>query len=108
MWYENFLLGTSYSGYIAGTGDGVVTVNGVAAIREIILFNALDLSVIHRSQSFNNGHYLLNGLDPSKKYLVMARDYNKEYEPAVFDYVTPATDLTVQQQQELWASWQTI
>lgn len=107
MWYDNFLLGTSWLGYIAGTADGIVTVNGVAAQRDIIVLNAQDLSVVQRSQSLSNGHYLLNGLDPNQKYMVMARDYNKEYEPAVFDYVTPATDLTIAQQQELWQSWQT-
>lgn len=108
MFYDNLLLGTSWPGYIAGTAEGIVTVNGKPATRDIIVLNAQDLSVVQRSQSLQNGHYLLNGLDPTQKYLVMARDYNREYEPAVFDYVTPATDLTVQQQQELWASWQTI
>ena len=107
MLFDNLLFGTSWQGYIAGTADGIVTVNSVAAIREVVLFNAIDLSVVQRSQSFSNGRYLLNNLDPSQQYMVMARDYNKEYEPAVFDYVTPATDLTIAQQQELWQSWQT-
>lgn len=107
MWYDNLLLGTSWLGYIAGTGDGILTVNGAAAKRSIIVLNAQDLSVVQRSQSFDNGHYLLNGLDPNQKYMVIARDYNREYEPAVWDYVTPATDLTIAQQQELWQSWQT-
>lgn len=107
MLYDNLLLGTSWIGYIAGTADGIVTVNAVAAQRDVVVLNAQDLSVVQKSQSFANGRYLLNNLDPSKQYLVMARDYNKEYEPAVFDYVTPATDLTIQQQQELWQSWQT-
>ena len=107
MLYDNLLLGTSWLGYIAGTADGIVTVNGAVAKRDIIVLNTQDLSVVQRSQSFDNGHYLLNNLDPSKQYLVMARDYNKEYEPAVWDYVTPATDLTIAQQQELWQSWQT-
>ena len=107
MWYDNLLLGTSYAGYIAGTADGIVTVNSVAAQREVVVLDAVDLSVVQRSQSFSNGHYLLNGLDPNQKYMVIARDYNREYEPAVFDYVTPATDLTIAQQQELWQSWQT-
>lgn len=106
MWFDNLLLGTNWLGYIAGTADGIVTVNGVAAQRDIIVLNTQDLSVVQRSQSFNNGHYLLNGLDPAKKYMVMARDCNREYEPAVFDYVTPATDLTVQQQHELWQQMQ--
>lgn len=107
MFFDNLLLGTNWQGYIAGTADGIVTVNGVAAQRDIIVLNAQDLSVVHRSQSLKNGHYLLNNLDPAKQYLFMARDYNREYEPAVWDYVTPATDLTIQQQQELWESWQT-
>ena len=106
MLYDNLLLGTSWLGYIAGTADGIVTVNNVAAQRDIVVLNAVDLSVVQRSQSFDNGHYLLNGLDPNQKYMVMARDHNKEYRAAVFDYVTPATDLTLQQQQELWQSWQ--
>ena len=107
MLFDNFLISTNWLGYIAGTADGIVTVNGNPATRDIVLLNAQDLSVVQRSQSLSNGHYLLNNLDPSKQYMVMARDYNKEYEPAVWDYVTPATDLTVAQQQELWQSWQT-
>ena len=107
MLFDNLLLGTSWLGYIAGAADGVITVNGVAAKRDIVVLDAVDLSVVQSSQSFSNGRYLLSGLDPSKQYIVMARDYNKEYEPAVRDYVTPATDLTFEQQQELWQSWQT-
>ena len=107
MLFDNLLLGTNWLGYIAGTADGIVTVNGNPATRDIVLLNAQDLSVVQRSQSLSNGHYLLNGLDPNQKYMVMARDYNREYEPAVFDYVTPATDLTIAEQQELWQSWQT-
>ena len=107
MLFDNLLLGTNWLGYVAGTADGIVTINGVVAKRDIVVLDAVDLSVVQRSQSFSNGHYLLNNLDPSKQYLIMARDYNKEYEPAVWDYVTPATDLTLQQQQELWQSWQT-
>ena len=106
MIFGNLLHGTNHKGYIAGTGDGIATVAGVSSQRDIVLFDAQDLSIVQRSQSLKNGHYLLNNLNPSKQYLIMARDYNSEYEPAVFDYVTPATDLTVKQQQELWESLQ--
>ena len=106
MLFDNFLLGTNWQGYIAGTADGIVTVNAVAAQRDVVVLNTQDLSVVQKSQSFANGHYLLNGLDPNQKYMVMARDCNREYEPAVWDYVTPATDLTFEQQQELWQLWQ--
>ena len=107
MIFNSLLYGTTYQGYIAGTSDGILTVNGKPALREILVLDASTLNTIKKSQSLANGHYLLNNLDVSKKYLVIARDYNREYEPAVFDYVTPATDLTIAQQQALWESWQT-
>lgn len=107
MLINKLLFGTNYKGYIAGMADGILTVNGQAAKREIVVLDAVNFGIISRSQSFDNGHYLFRNLDTNKKYLVMARDYNREYEPAVWDYVTPASDLTVQQQQELWESWQT-
>lgn len=100
-----------FAGYIAGAADGIVTVNGQPASRPIYLYEVSNgisiMTLIARQTSLLNGRYLFMGLNPSKRYLVMARDHNKEYEPAVFDYVTPATDLTFEQQQELWQSWQT-
>ena len=99
------------TGYVAGTADGIVTVNGQPASRPIYLYevgNGISLmTLVARQASLANGHYIFIGLDPNKQYLIMARDSNKEYEPAVWDYVTPARDLTLQQQQELWQSWQT-
>ncbi len=94
--------------YIAGTGDGIVTVSGKPASRKIWLLNAQTLAVEQVATSLKNGHYIFMGLDPAKKYLVMARDYKKEYEPFVWDDVTPADDLTIDEQQVLWQSWQTI
>lgn len=93
--------------YVAGMADGIVTVNGVPSSCKIYVLDAITLNWLQTAKSLSNGHYMIGDLDPSKQYLVMARDYNKEYEPAVFDYVTPATDLTIAQQQELWQSWQT-
>lgn len=93
--------------YIAGIGEGIVTVNGVPSSRHIFLFDANSMELLRRITSLANGHYIFNGLDSTKQYLVMGRDYNREYEPFCWDYVTPATDLTIAQQQELWQSWQT-
>ncbi len=101
------LFGTSRSGYIAGTNDGIVTVAGQAASREVWLLNAQSMAVEKIVTSLSNGHYLFMGLDPDRRYLVMVRDYKKEFEPFVWDYVKPAADLTVVEQQALWASWQT-
>lgn len=95
-------------GYIAGSGDGLFTLNGTPAIGEILCMDATgSYQFIYRGSSLKNGHWLVDELDPNKRYLVMGRDYNKEFEPFCWDYVTPATDLTFEQQQELWQSWQT-
>lgn len=101
------LTSTSLQGYIAGNADGIVTVQGKPARRRIWLLGALTLDVQQTVTSLPNGHYMFLGLDPAKEYLVMARDYKKEFEPFVWDYVKPADDLTLVEQQALWQSWQT-
>lgn len=99
-------LSLAHHSYIAGTNDGIVTVQGKPASRKIWLLNAQTLAAEQVITSLNNGHYLFMGLDPAKKYLVMVRDYKKEYEPFVWDDVTAADDLTIDEQQALWASFQ--
>lgn len=100
-------LSLAHSGYIAGSGDGIVTVQGKPASRKIWLLNAQSLAIEQAVTSLKNGHYMFLGLDPAKRYLVMARDYKKEYEPFVYDQVVPADDLTIDEQMALQASWQT-
>lgn len=100
-------LSLGHSGYIAGNGDGIVTVVGKPASRKIWLLDARTMAVEQVVTSLKNGHYLFIGLDPAKEYLVMARDYKKEFEPFVWDYVKPADDLTIAEQQALWQTWQT-
>lgn len=95
------------AGYIAGSGDGIVTVQGKPASRKIWLFNAQSMLVEQTTLSLSNGHYIFMGLDPDKKYLVMVRDYKKEFEPFVWDEVQPADDLTIDEQQLLRELWQT-
>lgn len=99
-------LSLTHSGYIAGSGDGIVTVQGKPASRKIWLLDAQSLAIEQIVMSLKNGHYLFMGLDPAKEYLVMARDYKKEFEPFVWDYVKPANDLTIAEQQALWQTWQ--
>lgn len=100
-------LSLAHSGYIAGSGDGIVTVQGNPASRKIWLLDVQTLAMESTQWSLSNGHYLFLGLDPAKRYLVMVRDYKKEFEPFVWDYVAPADDLTVAEQQALWQTWQT-
>lgn len=94
------------AGYIAGADDGIVTVAGKPAEREIWVLNAHDLSVAQKVVSLKNGHYLITGLSPDGDYLILCRDHERVYEPAVWDFVRPATDLTLDEQQALWQSWQ--
>lgn len=98
-------LSLAHSGYIAGANDGIVTVAGKPASRKIWLLDAKTMAVKQVVTSLKSGHYMFLGLDPSKKYLVMVRDYKKEYEPFVWDDVIPADDLTIDEQQALWATF---
>tara|TARA_R110002020_G_scaffold370765_2_gene582407 strand:+ start:5473 stop:5808 length:336 start_codon:yes stop_codon:yes gene_type:complete len=100
-------LSLAHSGYIAGSGDGIVTVQGKPAPRKIWLLDAQSMSVERVITSLPNGHYAFFGLDTSKEYLVMVRDYKRELEPFAWDYVKPADDLALTEQQALWQSWQT-
>lgn len=99
-------LSLANSGYIAGSADGIVTVQGNPASRNIWLLDAQKMTVIQTITSLGNGHYMFLGLDPSKEYLVMVRDFKRELEPFAWDYVKPADDLTVAEQQALWQTWQ--
>lgn len=95
-------------GYIAGAGDGIVTVRAIPARRELLIMDAndKDYKFIGRIWSHPSGHYMFNNLDPSKEYLVIARDYKKEFEPFAYDYVKPSIDLTPGEQGVLRESWQ--
>lgn len=98
--------GAVKSGYIAGSGDGIVTVQGKPAARKIYLLNALTLAIEQVVVSLKNGHYIFMDVNTNKKYMVIARDYKKEFEPFVWDDVTPADDLKINEQEALWQSWQ--
>lgn len=92
-------------GYIAGSGDGILTIKGSPASRGIWLLNARSMAVEQVITSMKSGRYLFRGLDKNKEYLVLARDYKREFEPFAWDYVKAADDLTLAEQQALWQSW---
>lgn len=79
--------------YIAGSGEGIVTVKGKPASRGVYLLDAVTLGVLQFMTSNASGRYVFLNLDPTKEYLVMARDFKREYEPFAWDYVKPANDL---------------
>lgn len=106
-------LSLTHSGYIAGSGDGIVTVQGKPASRKIWLLDAVTMEVEQVVTSFKNGHYMFLGLDPSKRYMMIVRDFEPDGikwtgEAAVWDYIEPMSDKTLEAQEALWASWQTI
>lgn len=107
MIYKNLLSGFANKSYIAGAGEGIVTVLGKPASRDIWLLNAKTMTVEQVVASFKSGNYLIMGLDPNKEYLVMVRDYNKEFEPFAWDFVKPADDLTLADQRAMLESWET-
>lgn len=95
-----------HTGYIAGEKDGIVTVGGKPASRQIVVLDAKTLAWVQSTTSNKNGNYLIMGLDPAEHYLLMCRDYKGEFEPFCWDNVIPEDDKTLDEQMELWQSWQ--
>lgn len=97
------------TGYIAGTGDGIVTVAGVPSSRAVYLYALYQhkpMEFVAKVWSNAQGHYIFPRIDTKFRYLVIARDYAEHFEPFAWDYVVPATDLTPYEQYQLQQSWQ--
>lgn len=96
-----------HTGYVSGIENGIVTVGGQPASRKIVVLDIVSLAKLQTVTSTEQGNYLIMGLDPNKRYLLMCRDLppdgvSERYEPFCWDYVTPMTDLTLDEQQQLW------
>ena len=87
---ETVYYDTVYKGYFAGQDDGIVTAGGKPARRQL-----------------DSGHYLVRGLDPARRYLLLAREYQRGYEPCAYDWLECATTLDSSGQAQLWQSWLT-
>lgn len=97
------------TGYIAGRGDGIVTVAGVPSSRAVYLYALYPhkpMVFVAKVWSNAQGHYIFPRIDTNFRYLVVARDYAEQFEPFAWDYVVPATDLTPYEQYQLQQSWQ--
>ncbi|PIE82381.1 MAG: hypothetical protein CSA10_00710 [Cardiobacteriales bacterium] len=95
----------AHNGYIAGRDDGITTIESKPVSRKVYLLDSVTLKWLKTCVTLENGHYMFMGLDPSKSYIVMARDYHHDFEPVCYDNVIPETDLTLVEQKELWLSW---
>ena len=87
-------IGDTYTGraYIAGEGNGLVTVNGQPAARQVVALEQDTLAVARRVWSTPSGRYVLYDLDPAKQYVVLGVDWRGEYEPVAWDRITPWTN----------------
>lgn len=83
---------TGGTGYIAGTAPGIVTVNGLPAAREIEIRDRTTRAPIFVGSSKPDGTYRLGGLNPSRKYDVLARDWQNVYNDVIRANITPATN----------------
>lgn len=95
-----------HSGYVAGDKNGIVTVNGVPASRQLSVFDARTKQLLQTTTSNDKGNYLIMGLNPKKRYLVMCRPIfgvdDIGVNTVVWDFVLPMNDLTLDEQNELW------
>ena len=79
-------------GFIAGEGEGIVTVGGVPAPRRILLLERERLKVIDDQWSAADGTYLFAELNTGQDFIVLALDHKRQYEPVAYDYVRPVED----------------
>ncbi len=79
------------TGFIAGAGNGIVTVDGKPGQKRIIVFERIDtLPILRTTWSNADGTYLIDNLDKDKTYLVMAFDDKQKYEPVAWDFIKAA------------------
>ncbi|WP_165006248.1 hypothetical protein [Neisseria yangbaofengii] len=79
-------------GYIAGEAEGIVTVGGQPASRRVYLFVLPSMECIADTWSKPDGSYRFDRLDSEKEYMMVARDYKKQYEPVSYDFIKPYVD----------------
>lgn len=78
-------------GFIAGRGNGIVTVDGKPSSKRIILMERQMLfPMLRQTWSNVDGSYLIDNLDISKIYMVMAVDDKEKFEPVVWDFIKAA------------------
>lgn len=79
------------NGYIAGVAPGVLTVNGAPASREIEVRDRSTRAIVFVGFCNPDGTYRVNGLNPARKYDVIARDWQGVYNDVIRSNITPAT-----------------
>ena len=83
----------SGDGFIAGESPGLVTVAGIPAKRQIFLYLRLPNELPKLMDvvwSNTDGTYKFDMLNRELKFMLIAVDYQQQYEPIAWDYITPA------------------
>lgn len=88
-------------GYFAGLGEGILTVAGKPARREIWLISLTENRVVRSVWSERDGAWFIGHLDPAQEYMIIARDHDKQYAPFAWDHRRPATEMTLHEQLQL-------
>ena len=96
----------AHRGYFAGQDDGIVTVAGQGAVGNLYVFASHTMLLVQRARSLASGHYLVPYLDPTRRYVLMARHPQGHYELVCYDQLRPANNLSITEQREVWRAWQ--
>ena len=76
------------------------------AVGNLYVFDARTMLLVQRARSLASGHYLVPYLDPTRRYVLMARHPQGHYEPVCYDQLRPANNLSIAEQREVWRAWQ--
>ena len=79
-------------GFIAGQGDGLVTVSGVTASRPVVVFDKKSLIPLAKTVSSTDGTYSIAGINANRKVFVVAFDPSGQFNAVIRDNITPATE----------------
>lgn len=102
MYIDDIIAFRQHSGFIVGCNDNIVTKNNKPSIQLVYLYDSVTLNIVFKSASNSNGSYMFLNVDPSKKYLLMVRDYNGNNQPYAWDEVVPSTNISIPNQELLW------
>lgn len=86
------------NGFLAGrVPAGIVTVNAVAAARDVWLYSNYGTQLLRRSRSAADGSYNFIRLNETQSYLLMAKDDGDPptYQPYAHDFAVPVVPVAL-------------
>lgn len=86
----------SGNGFLAGQlPDGIVTVSGAAASRNVRLYPAGGMTLLRERRSAADGTYLFAWIDENRLYLLLALDDGEppQYQPYAHDFAVPVVSV---------------